>query len=485
MDSRIQRHKDAEEEAKQQGLGVRLDGKKSVYKSVNEEATKIEFEAQNTTKKKAAPKKAKGSGSGTDPWGLRSKGVEKDWHQMKCPPLEMFFWSRLVVDEFHYLNDKADRARVLSVVSKGLKASCRWALSGTTPHQDFAEVAYLAQLLGVHLGVDEQLLGKNVNARKVSAENREKTALELFSTMLTVHSPQWHLRRHEVARGFLDRFVRQNVAEIDEIRWEEHQELVVLPPAEKAIYLEMETHLRALEMNKKLATKSRKASTSDRESRIRDVLEGSADPEEALLKRCAHFNVTCDTNDNALEVCLKIIRLREEQKKDCVLELEEKIDSAFRQRAKILEIDPDWEGHGDAGDVEDRLAVYIADVEEHQSVNGGADEEVHDAIHEIFKAAKKGSGKKGKKKVEDFDEDEDSDDEPKKKKVKKESKPQKEDNRADDEILHTMKWDLREHMHGVRAVGKELTGRTRSLRYFGWVRDFQSSDCKPLSLIHI
>ena len=65
--------------------------------------------------------------------------------------------------------------------------------------------------------------------------------------------------------------MRQNVAEIDEIRWEEHQIKVVLPPAERAIYLEMETHLRALEMNKKLATKSKKASTSDREQRIREV----------------------------------------------------------------------------------------------------------------------------------------------------------------------------------------------------------------------
>jgi hypothetical protein len=33
------------------------------------------------------------------------------------------------------------------------------------------------------------------------------------------------------------------VAEIDEIPWEEHLEKVTLPPAERAIYMELEHHL--------------------------------------------------------------------------------------------------------------------------------------------------------------------------------------------------------------------------------------------------
>lgn len=99
----------------------------------------------------------------------------------------------------------------------------------------------------------------------------------------------------QVARSFLERFVRQNVAEIDEIRWEEHQITVVLPPAERAIYLEMETHLRALEMNKKLATKSKKASTSDREQRIREVTHSTPhEVDTAVLNvMCTDCRVTC------------------------------------------------------------------------------------------------------------------------------------------------------------------------------------------------
>ncbi len=41
----------------------------------------------------------------------------------------------------------------------------------------------------------------------------------------------------------MDRFVRQNVAEIDEIKSEEHVEYVELTPPERAIYLELEHYL--------------------------------------------------------------------------------------------------------------------------------------------------------------------------------------------------------------------------------------------------
>ena len=170
MEDRITAHKDAERDARSQGLGIRLDGKKATYKTVDEEDTKKTkqpiLEAKPAKKEPANKSKLK-SASGSDPWNLRSKSVENDYGEMLCPPLEMFFWGRLVVDEFHYLHDKSDRARVLSVVSKGLKASCRWALSGTTPHQDFDDVTYLAQLLGVHLGIEDHVGNSKANARKV------------------------------------------------------------------------------------------------------------------------------------------------------------------------------------------------------------------------------------------------------------------------------------------------------------------------------
>jgi hypothetical protein len=60
----------------------------------------------------------------------------------------------------------------------------------------------------------------------------------------------------------------QNIAEIDEIPWTEKLEKVVLPAAERAIYLELEHHLRALDMTIKRGKKTE----SDREKRLAQSL---------------------------------------------------------------------------------------------------------------------------------------------------------------------------------------------------------------------
>lgn len=67
-------------------------------------------------------------------------------------------------------------------------------------------------------------------------------------------------------------FAYQNIAEIDEIVCEEYTEKVVLPAAERAIYLELEHHLRALDMSIKRGKKSE----SDREKRLAQALGDSA-----------------------------------------------------------------------------------------------------------------------------------------------------------------------------------------------------------------
>lgn len=70
---------------------------------------------------------------------------------------------------------------------------------------------------------------------------------------------------------------------------------------------------------------------------------------------------------------------------------------------------------------------------------------------------------------DDFDDDDGSSRKKRAKKSKPKKKKEEQDNRPDEEILHSRKWDLREHMHMIRAIVKELTGRSRSLRYFCWV----------------
>jgi len=85
-------------------------------------------------------------------------------------------------------------------------------LSGTPKHGDFNDVSTLADLLGVHLGVAEDLPGTKISAKYLA--EKEATGLEKLSSFLESRSMQWHSRRHALAQTFLDRFVRQNIAEV-------------------------------------------------------------------------------------------------------------------------------------------------------------------------------------------------------------------------------------------------------------------------------
>ena len=212
--------------------------------------------------------------------------------------------------------------------------------------------------------------------------------MEKFSDMMDLKSVQWHQRRHGLAQVFLDRFVRQNIAEIDEIPQEEHLRFVKLPPAERAVYLELETHLKSLEMNSQKAKKSKKSSKGDREKRMQAVLEDSQSAEEALLKRCSHFDLAGNSK-SAIETCQQIYKTRKTQKDACVRDLTRQLASAFRQRTAICKYSKGWAGCTSemGGEVNDRLQLYINDVDEKNCVSGGADNEVHELIQEILKNA--------------------------------------------------------------------------------------------------
>lgn len=102
----------------------------------------------------------------TDPWKLKSKGVKDDWKKMHSPPLEMFYFARMVIDEYTYLEGK-----ILTVVSK-LTATRRWVLSGTPPIHDFASLKTIAAFLDIHLGVDDDGEGQSAIVKK---RRREQT----------------------------------------------------------------------------------------------------------------------------------------------------------------------------------------------------------------------------------------------------------------------------------------------------------------------
>jgi hypothetical protein len=287
---------------------VRLDGKKSVYKTVSEEQVKAAVPA--SAKTKSSTKKGQTTKAPTidiDPWNLRTSKVKKDLTKMACPPLEMFFWNRCVLDEFSYCCQKEDRSRVLALVL-GLKSTFFWGLSGTPPHANFKDVQSLAGLLGIHLGVDDILPNESLKVKRGTNEEKQKSGLEKFSSLLEIRSMQWHERRHQIAQDFLTVFVRQNIAEIDEIEYEEHPVIMDLPPAERAIYLELENYLKSLEMNSSKALKSKKSSKGDRESRMQVCF--LTDICESACYHCSRFpflysfsSVFCRTQTQLPRLC--------------------------------------------------------------------------------------------------------------------------------------------------------------------------------------
>ena len=93
---------------------------------------------------------------------------------------------------------------------------------GSLPHANFKDVQSLADLLGIHLGVDDILPNESLKIKKGSNEEKQKSGLEKFSSLLKIRLMQWHDCCHQVRQDFLNCFIQQSVAEIDEIEYEEH-----------------------------------------------------------------------------------------------------------------------------------------------------------------------------------------------------------------------------------------------------------------------
>ncbi|KAF8338028.1 uncharacterized protein EI90DRAFT_3279585 [Cantharellus anzutake] len=374
--------------------------------------------------KKEKPKELKHM---VDPWKLKSNAVRQDYTEMRCPPLELFHFNRLVIDEFTYVEGK------IYPLITSLKSDHRWILSGTPPTREFATVKTIANFMGVHLGIDDDFWEGQTkeSLREAKKRQKEQTNAESFHSFREIHSLDWHAHRNDVAQAFLDRFVRQNIAEIDEIPFEDMMRPVTLPAAERAIYLELEHHLRALDM----MIRRGKKTESDREKRMAESLGNSATAEEALLKRCSHFELDAD-RANALKACEVIVEERTRQLNECIGELETEIGEALRTQSEIGPVD--YQSHlqqwlrmthtpGGVGDADAKRQLH--DVQS----SGGFNYEESLAM----------SQKKGP----DLD---------------RESPKTKE-----------ARWAHREHAHFLKKLEKELVGRVRSLRYFTVVRDLQ------------
>ncbi|KAG1860678.1 hypothetical protein DFJ58DRAFT_778472 [Suillus subalutaceus] len=385
---------------------------------------------RKTTASDDKPAKKQKRREDTDPWKLETTAVKKDWTQARAPPLEVFHFSRIVVDEYTYLSGK-----VHSMVTK-LTGDRRWVLSGTPPIHDFGSVKTIAAHLNIHLGIDDSGEGKSAMIKK---RIREQTKVEEFHSFREVHTQEWHAHRHSLGQLFLDMFVRQNIAEIDEIPCTFKIVKVVLPAAERAIYLELEHHLRAIDM---VAKRTRK-SESDREKRLNIALGESKTAEEALLKRCSHFDLETKDKENAMKACEIIVEERTEQLEACKKELLKELQKAVKKEKSIGKLP------------EESMFQEYARVSRDEG--GVGDHEATDTIRDLLTEAEVPvlSSTYWKNKA-----------------------------KGDMNLAEKTKeavWEHREQTHIIRKLTKELVGRVRSLRYFTVVRDLQKQrDAPPI-----
>ncbi|KAJ3759789.1 hypothetical protein EV360DRAFT_41171 [Lentinula raphanica] len=424
-----QKRAEAEAEQAAQMQTKRLKGKK--YRDAVDA-----MEKESTSQSSAQKGKRKANGDGnrpakkqrvdTDPWKLGMGKVNRDWTEMQAPPLEMFQFARIVVDEYTYLDGK-----VYALVNN-LTGERHWVLSGTPPVHDFGAVKTISAFLDVHLGIDDDGEGQSAEVKK---RKRERTDVEKFHSFREVHTLEWHAHRHEIGQRFLDRFVRQNIAEIDEIPWSEKNVEIILPAAERAIYLELEHYLRALEMT----VKRNKKTESDREKRVAQSLGESKSAEEALLKRCSHFEVESN-NENAMKACDVIVKERQKQLNEC----KDSLLSAVKDGVKReKDLSKKLNNAGGESMFLEWLRICRTD--------GVEDLEATNIICALIEKADAPAVK---------------------------SKPRKDDVVLSESVKAQV-WDHREKTHEIRRLTKELVGRVRSLRYFTVVRDLQKQTEHP------
>lgn len=133
----------------------------------------------------------------------KQKDDEKDF-----PVLEAFYWKRVVFDEFHELESfESPQQGCL----QRLRAHFRWGLTGTPPVNSNAGVIFMSSLFRIDL--------------PGSLDNRSLTPWE-GDRLLT-----------EQCAHFLQRYARQNKADLPSIGLQEHVLVVKHTPEERALYL--------------------------------------------------------------------------------------------------------------------------------------------------------------------------------------------------------------------------------------------------------
>ncbi|USW56199.1 Putative C-5 cytosine methyltransferase, Helicase superfamily 1/2, ATP-binding protein [Septoria linicola] len=194
------------------------------------------------------------------------------------PLFEMFYFNRLIVDEFH----NAEPQRYAAIVS--IQADKRWGLSGTPAIDDLYEVSQVARLLGIELplGSPDRAVTKPKSIKALKADLTKAELFDMGSRQLP--SQERYADIYAQHQRFLNKFVRQNVGDFSAIPYAETLVPVGLEVEQRLLYTELSQHLNTLQMRIK---KSGKSKTTDRSKRFNQAVASSTSAEAALSKAAA------------------------------------------------------------------------------------------------------------------------------------------------------------------------------------------------------
>ncbi|CAK0892737.1 unnamed protein product, partial [Prorocentrum cordatum] len=191
---------------------------------------------------------------------------ESTWQELRFPLLEMFYWRRVVFDEFHELESfESAQQNIL----QHLRSHFRWGLTGTPPVDTTAGGIFMSSLFRV------DIIGGGPRWLK----NPTRPNLGEFETDCLVTSH---------AESFVGHYVRQNVADLPHIRIEHSTVLVTHSAEERAVYLG-QLHDSPARSNESL---------SSPDGRVKD---SAFEALERLLKLCSHFQPGGETSSDAKE----------------------------------------------------------------------------------------------------------------------------------------------------------------------------------------
>ena len=106
-------------------------------------------EAKQSQGKQADKKKPKAEVNLVDRY---SKNATQ-FNEYMGPLLHLFRFNRIILDEFSYLEEPKNSPLLVSIT--GLKSEKRWALSGTPSLHDFEDIARMASIIGLKLGIED------------------------------------------------------------------------------------------------------------------------------------------------------------------------------------------------------------------------------------------------------------------------------------------------------------------------------------------